>query len=143
MTQIGIVGSGIAGLQLALGLQQHGIAATIYSERTPEQQIARRLPNMVARSGSTRARERSLAVNHWDRPSHDMGRLSICIRGERQIAFSGCMAEPAQAVDMRLYCARLLEDFSARGGRVVIETFHADRLADVATRHELLIVATG
>jgi 2-polyprenyl-6-methoxyphenol hydroxylase-like FAD-dependent oxidoreductase len=35
MASIGIIGSGIAGLQLGLGLQQHGIDATIYSERTP------------------------------------------------------------------------------------------------------------
>jgi hypothetical protein len=61
----------------------------------------------------------------------------------RQIAFSGCMSEPAQAVDMRIYCARLLEDFSARGGRVVIETLQSTQLDEVASRHDLLVVASG
>jgi|KBSMisStandDraft_5_1062788.scaffolds.fasta_scaffold01728_3 2-polyprenyl-6-methoxyphenol hydroxylase-like FAD-dependent oxidoreductase len=143
MANVGIIGSGIAGLQLGLGLQRHGIPSTIYSERTPEQELARRLPNMVARNGQTRARERQLEVNHWEAPERDMVRLSMRIRGMRQIAFSGCMSEPAQAVDMRIYCARLLEDFSARGGRVVIETLQSKQLDEVASRHDVLVVASG
>jgi 2-polyprenyl-6-methoxyphenol hydroxylase-like FAD-dependent oxidoreductase len=38
MTSIGIVGSGIAGLHLGLFLRQHGISATIYADRTPDEQ---------------------------------------------------------------------------------------------------------
>ena len=143
MANIGIVGSGIAGLQLGLGLQQHGIPSTIYSERTPEQQLGRRLPNIVARNGCTRARERQLTVNHWDMPELDLVRLSMRLNGPREVTFSGCMREPAQSVDMRIYCARLLEDFSARGGRVVIETFQSAQLSDVASQHDLLVVASG
>jgi Styrene monooxygenase A putative substrate binding domain len=143
MANVGIIGSGIAGLQLGLGLRQHAITTTIYSERTPEQQLARRLPHMVARNGSTRARERQLQVNHWDTPERDMGRLFMCLRGAREVSFSGCMHEPAQAVDMRIYCARLLQDFSARGGRVVIGTIPSEQLSDVASQHDLLVVASG
>jgi 2-polyprenyl-6-methoxyphenol hydroxylase-like FAD-dependent oxidoreductase len=44
---------------------------------------------------------------------------------------------------MRMYSARLLDDFSARGGRVIIETCQAEQLADVASRHDLLVVASG
>jgi hypothetical protein len=142
MANIGIIGSGIAGLQLGLSLQKHDIAATIYSERTPEQQRTRRLSNMVARNACTRARERELGVNHWDSPTHDMRRLAVSIGGPRPLSFSGRMA-PAQAVDMRIYWGRLLEDFSSRGGRVVIRTFQADQLADVSAQHDLLVVASG
>jgi 2-polyprenyl-6-methoxyphenol hydroxylase-like FAD-dependent oxidoreductase len=143
MADVGIVGSGIAGLQFGLGLLQHGIAATIYSEHTPEQQLTRRLSNIVARNGCTRERERQLAVNHWDKPDRDMVRLSMRIRGVREVAFSGRMCEPAQSVDMRIYCARLLEDFWARGGRVIFETVQARQLDDIASRHDLLVVASG
>jgi hypothetical protein len=143
MAHIGIVGSGIAGLQLGLALQQHGIDATIYSERTPEQLRARQLSNMVARNGCTRDRERELSVNHWDAPSYDMPRLAVNVQGPRPFAFSGRMGAPAHAVDMRLYWAQLLEDFSARGGEVVIRTFHADQLASLASRHDLVAVASG
>src|SRR5262245_23319841 len=143
MAPIGIIGSGIAGLQLGLALQQHGIPATIYSERTPEQQLGRRLSNMVARNACTRARERELGVNHWDAPSHDMVRLSVCLRGPRQLVFSGRMGAPAQAVDMRIYWARLLEDFSTRGGRVIVETLQPEDLDGLASQHDLLVVASG
>ena len=48
MKNIGIVGSGIAGLHLGLFLQKHGVDATIYSDRSPDQIRAGRLPNLVA-----------------------------------------------------------------------------------------------
>jgi hypothetical protein len=142
MANIGIIGSGIAGLQLGLGLQQRGIAATIYSERTPEEQLSRQMSNMVARNGVTRERERRLGVNHWDLPAYDMARLSVRINGT-PIAFSGSMAPPAHSVDMRIYCARLLEDFSTRGGRVVIRAVESNELDNLAARHDLLVVASG
>jgi 2-polyprenyl-6-methoxyphenol hydroxylase-like FAD-dependent oxidoreductase len=142
MAHIGIVGSGVAGLQLALALQQHGIQSTIYSERTPDEYRARQLSNMVARNACTRERERQLGVNHWDDPHYDMGRLNVCVRGQRTIAFSGRMP-PAQAVDLRIYWARLLEDFASRGGRVVMHTVQIDELDDLASRHDLLVVASG
>ena len=64
MTNIGIVGSGIAGLHLALFLQKHGIPATMYSDRTPEQFRASRVPSLVTRFEHTR----ELGVNYWDAP---------------------------------------------------------------------------
>src|SRR5262249_54046279 len=143
MADIGIIGSGIAGLQLGLALEQQGIPATIYAERTPEQLLARQLSNMVARNACTRARERQLDVDYWDNPSYDMVRQSVHIRGARPLAFSGHLGAPAQAVDMRIYWARLLEEFSGRGGRVVIDTVQPDELDGLAARHDLLVVASG
>jgi 2-polyprenyl-6-methoxyphenol hydroxylase-like FAD-dependent oxidoreductase len=143
MKDIGIIGGGVAGLQLALSLQKEGIPATLYAERTPEQQLACRLSNMVARNSRTRGREQRIGVNHWDRPSHDMVRLAMDVRGARRISFSGRMMAPAHAVDMRMYWATLLEDFAARGGTVVIQTVHASDLDQLAARHELIVVASG
>ena len=142
MAEVGIIGSGIAGLHLGLSLLERGIPATIYTEWTPEQQLARRLPNMVARNACTRAREYRLSVNHWDRPSHDMGRLAVRVAGPTPLSFSGGMP-PAQAVDMRIYGARLLDDFSSRGGQVVIGAIQTFELERLATRHQLLVVASG
>lgn len=143
MADIGIIGSGIAGLQLGLALQQHGIPATIYSERTPDQQRARQLSNLVLRNGCTRERERQLGVNHWDSPHHDVGCISMCLRLQRELVFSGRLPSAAHGVDMRLYWGQLLEDFSARGGRVVIRTFQPDELAGLAAQHDLVVVASG
>jgi len=142
MADIGIIGSGIAGLQLGLALQRYGIPATIYSDRTPEQHLARPLPNMVVRNGCTRARERWLGVDHWCDPAHDLARLSVCLRGT-PIAFSGRIPAPANGVDMRIYSARLLDDFSARGGRVIVRRLQAGDLEGLAWQHDLLVVASG
>ena len=143
MARIGIIGSGVAGLQLGLALRQRGMTATIYAERTPEQQLDCQLSNMVARNGCTRERERLLGVNHWDSRLHDMPRLLLSIRGPRTMAFCGSMGAPAQAVDMRIYWARLLEDFSARGGRVIVRTIQAQELDSLAAQYDLLVVASG
>ena len=63
---IGIVGAGIGGLHLALYLQRHGIAATVLTDRAPEQYAASRLMNTVAHHAVTVAREDELGDNHWD-----------------------------------------------------------------------------
>jgi hypothetical protein len=46
-------------------------------------------------------------------------------------------------VDMRIYLARLLEDFAARGGRVAVGTLQSDDLIELSTQHDLLAVAAG
>jgi 2-polyprenyl-6-methoxyphenol hydroxylase-like FAD-dependent oxidoreductase len=65
MKNIAIVGSGIAGLQLGLFLLRHGIDATIYSDKSPDEIRASRLPNLVVRFDHTRGHERALGVEHW------------------------------------------------------------------------------
>ena len=65
---IGIVGAGIAGLHLALYLQKHGVAATLITDRRPEDYRDSRLINTVAHHHVTIAREDYLGVNHWNDP---------------------------------------------------------------------------
>jgi 2-polyprenyl-6-methoxyphenol hydroxylase-like FAD-dependent oxidoreductase len=66
MTSIGIVGTGIAGLHLGLFLRQHDISATLYANRSPDEQRNGRILNNMVRFEHTRSRERALRVNHWD-----------------------------------------------------------------------------
>jgi 2-polyprenyl-6-methoxyphenol hydroxylase-like FAD-dependent oxidoreductase len=143
MTSIGIIGAGVAGLHLGLFLRQHGIQATIYTEKTPEQQFGSRLPAMVARAWHTRERERALGVNHWDCATNEFLHLHISVNGEHPIAFRGTLAHPWIAVDMRIYFGRLLEDFAARGGDVVISEVQGRNLEHISANHDLLVVATG
>jgi hypothetical protein len=143
MTDIGIIGAGVAGLHLGLFLQQRGVAATIYTERTPAEQLGSRLPALVARSGHTRERERLLGVNHWDNGNNEFLKMNFFVGGEQPLAFSGSMEQAFIAVDMRIYCARLLEDFAARGGSVVFRDVHAADLDAISEQHDLLVVATG
>jgi 2-polyprenyl-6-methoxyphenol hydroxylase-like FAD-dependent oxidoreductase len=114
MNNIGIIGAGIAGLHLGLFLRSYGIEATIYTEKTPEQQRAARLSNIVIRNAPTRERERMLGVNHWDSSAPDLMNLTFRIGGARPLTVAGDFERPANIVDMRIYQAQLLEDLRAR-----------------------------
>ena len=115
---IGIVGAGTAGLHLALMLQQRGVDATLYAERTADEVLAGRLANTVAHHHHTRERERELGVNHWDETGPSYGRHWHYFGGEQPLAFPGDFAAPSLAVDYRLYQSRLLQDYEERGGTV-------------------------
>jgi hypothetical protein len=143
MNNIGIVGAGIAGLQLGLLLRSHGIDVTIYTEKTPEQQRAARLANVVIRNAHTRERERILGVNHWDSADTDLIGLTFHVSGARPLKISGDFEQPASIVDMRISQARLLEDFAARGGRVVVGVLQSDDVLRLSTQHDLLTIAAG
>ncbi len=143
MTSVGIVGSGIAGLQLGLFLQQAGVTATIYSDRTPDQIRAGRLPNSVARFEHTQVRERQLGVQMWDFPDFRISSLHFRINEDPPLTFRGDVPWSMSFVDMRIYLAALQEVFAARGGEVVIGSLQAADLVGLAARHDLIAVASG
>src|SRR5215831_18464077 len=103
MKNIGIVGSGIAGLQLGLFLQKHDVDATIYSDRSPEQIRTSRLSNFVVRFDHTRERERALGVDHWEFPDFGLFGVYMHIGVEPPIVWDGALKRPASSVDMRIY----------------------------------------
>lgn len=144
MTNIGIVGAGVAGLQLGLYLRQRGIDATIYAERSAGETLGMRLPSLVARHQHTRERERALGVNFWDGAPHaSFAKVNVDVIGEPSLHFQGTLEQPAIVVDMRIYTARLLEQFSARGGNLVLRAVDAGELDGLAAQHDLLVVCTG
>lgn len=143
MGDIGIVGAGTAGLQLALLLQQHGALPTLYAERTAEDVRGGRLPNTVIHNYRTRARERLLGVNHWDQTGLEIQGHWHYIPGERPLSFPGYFEKPSIGVDYRIYQSTLLEDFENRGGRVVYGAVSVDDVGSLSSRHDLLVVCTG
>lgn len=143
MKNIGIVGSGIAGLHLGLFLQRHGADATIYSDRSPDQIRAGRLSNFVIRFDHTRERERVLGVDHWDFPDFGVFGVHMHIGIEPPIVWTGSFKRPASGVDMRLYQSTLLEDFAARGGKVAVGALQASDVARLSEQHDLMVVASG
>jgi hypothetical protein len=142
MDSIGIVGSGIAAVHLALRLQQHSVPLRLYSDRTPSEIRAGRLPNTVVRFDPTRNCERALGVEHWDSPEIGMFGVHMSITGT-PIAFRGDFSHPASFVDMRIYQAALLDDYTARGGDLQIGTVRPEDLNRIAGRHEVVVVASG
>jgi Styrene monooxygenase A putative substrate binding domain len=144
MTTIGIVGTGIAGLHLALYLQQLGVSATLYADRTPDGLRASRLLNTQGFQGSTRARDASLGLDLLSDPTCLATALHLRVAGEHPIEFTGALVPPSVFIDMRFYIPHLMEIFGARGGTVVVAPpGSADDVARLAERHDLMVVATG
>lgn len=144
MGGIGIVGTGISGLQLALYLQSAGIETTVYAPQSLEQHRSGRLPNCVVRWAPTLDRERELGVFHW--PDNLMTTLHFRVAtfpGEPPVAFSGRLTRPANTTDFRLYLPALYEDYERRGGRVVVGQCPPAELGRLAARHELVVIAAG
>lgn len=141
---IGIVGAGVAGVQLGLLLRQHGVPAVIYTDRSSAQQRAGRLVNVPNYFPHARDRERALGVAHWDEP--DFGTFSVHVRlaaGPQPLAFRGDLERPAHGIDSRLSLPRMLEDFEERGGRVVVRPMSAGDVVRVADEHDLIVVCSG
>ena len=142
MSTFGIVGAGIAGLHLALHLQKQGIEATLYTDRDADEIGAGRLPNTVALMGATRARDVALGTNHWDAPELSTHGMTLRVGGT-PLAFHANMKQPLLFIDMRVYVPRLMADFRARGGRIVVANAGAGDVAALAANHDLMIVAAG
>jgi hypothetical protein len=143
MGDIGIIGAGTAGLQLALLLQRDGVDATLYAERTADELRKGRLPNTVIHNYRTRARDRALGVNHWDETGLDINGHWHYVPGEQPLSFPGYFEGPSLGVDYRLYQSALLEDFENRGGRVIYGAVGVDDIGSLGSEHELLVVCTG
>jgi len=144
MHNIGIVGAGIAGLHLALYLQQNGIDATIITDRTPEDIRGSRLLNTVAHHHTTLERETALGVNHWPDMSqhyhyHDHW-LNI---PETPLHFAGHFEKPSRAVDYRVYLPALMNDFAERGGSIEYRRIEEDDIQPLMDRFDLVVVAVG
>jgi 2-polyprenyl-6-methoxyphenol hydroxylase-like FAD-dependent oxidoreductase len=143
MNSVGIVGSGITGLQLGLFLQQHGIGATIYSEKSPDEIRTGRLFNFVVRFDRTRQRERALGVNHWDFPDFGVASVHMHIGVAPPIVWTGSLKRQASGVDMRIYQSTLLDDFANRGGNVRIGPVAPDDVIRLSGEHDVMVVASG
>jgi hypothetical protein len=139
-TTIGIIGTGISGLHLALRLQQAGMGTTVYAAHAPDVLAAGRPASFMTRFEQTRARERSLGVAHWEAPDHGVFAIQIDVLGQQPLSFVGRPRRPASRVDFRLYPPKLLADYIARGGSTVVGRVDLDRLAD---RHDLIVIAAG
>jgi hypothetical protein len=143
MTNIGIVGAGVAGLQLGLYLLKHGASVTLYTERTGDQIRDGRLLNTVALFDPTRQRDDDLGVNHWQFSDFGMYCVYLRLVAEPGLTFRGDLERPAIFLDMRLYLPTLLQDFEARGGRVVIAALDKDGVQALAGSHDAVVVASG
>ncbi|TVZ06820.1 monooxygenase [Trebonia kvetii] len=141
---IAIVGSGVAGLHLALLLQQQAIPVTLYSDQTAAQLASGRMLNTVAHHNTTVKREEALGVDHWDLAEYGYFCHHHYIGGPQPLSFPGAFGAPSRAIDYRVYLPRLLADFQERGGdfragHLVIP----EEIVRLSEQYDLVVVATG
>ena len=141
---VAIIGSGVAGLHLALLLQKQGIPVTLYSDKTAAQLASGRMMNTVAHHNTTVKREQALGADHWDLAEYGYFCHHHYIGGPQPLSFPGAFGAPSRAIDYRVYLPRLLADFQERGG-----DFRAGRevspeeILRLSELHDLVVVATG
>ena len=92
---IGIIGTGISGLHLALRLRQLGIDATLYADKSPDELRGGPPVNFVTRFASTRAREHELGVTHWAGGEFDNPWMHLRIEDPGGMAFRARLPSPA------------------------------------------------
>lgn len=144
---IGIIGAGVAGLHLALYLQQHDIPVIVYSDQTTQQMASGRIRNTVAHHHTTVAREQALGVDHWEIGQygyfchhHALGSPGP---GIPPLRFPGDFEAPSRGIDYRVYLPRLALDYQERGGDFRVGPVTGADVPALAGRHELIVVATG
>jgi hypothetical protein len=139
---IGIVGSGFAGLHLALMLQQRGVETTLYTDRSA-QQMRNGAPAVLARWASTIAHERELGVNLWDGMGSEFNRFDFFINVQPPMHFPGALETTASFIDPRLYLSSLQQVYVDRGGTVNVGSLNAGDMRVIAEDHDLIVVAAG
>jgi 2-polyprenyl-6-methoxyphenol hydroxylase-like FAD-dependent oxidoreductase len=141
MTSIGIIGSGIAGLQLALQLQLHNFDVTVYTDRSAGQIRTGKLPNTPALFPHSLNRHRALKTHHWEDGTPLKG-FDLSITGS-PIRFDGWLTQPGIFVDPRIYNSTWLDDIEKRGGCIVVGAVTGGDVLRISEKHDLTVVASG
>ena len=140
---VAIVGSGVAGLHLALLLQRQGIPVTLYSDKTAAQLAGGRMLNTVAHHNTTVKREQALGADHWELAEYGYFCHHHYIGGPG-LSFPGAFSAPSRAIDYRVYLPRLLADFESRGGDFRAgQPISPEEIVRLSQGHDLVVVATG
>jgi hypothetical protein len=148
MRRIVVVGAGQAGLVLALGLQKHGYAVTVVTDRDAATIRAGRLISNQCVFDPALRRERALGINFWDGHAPEVLGASFGLAGddggpEPAISWETKFDHPAQSVDQRVKVSDWLTAFAERGGEVRIGKVTPEVLDEYAREFELVLVAAG
>jgi hypothetical protein len=142
-----IVGGGQAGLQLALGLLQHGYEVTVVSNRTPDDIRAGRVMSSQCMFDRALQHERDLGLNFWERECPPVEGIQLAVPAPdgsgKAVDFASRLEGYAQAVDQRIKFPGWMEELERAGGRLAIEEAGVDDLERYAEENDLVVVAAG
>jgi hypothetical protein len=142
-----IVGGGQAGLQLALGLLQHGYEVTVVSNRTPDDIRGGRVMSSQCMFDRALQHERDLGLGFWEDECPTVDGIQLAVPAPdgsgKAIDFASRLDRYAQAVDQRIKFPGWMEELERRGGRLVIEEAGVGDLERYAAENDLVVVAAG
>ncbi|WP_030545108.1 styrene monooxygenase/indole monooxygenase family protein [Streptomyces albus] len=146
MRKILVVGAGQSGLQLALGLQQHGYEVTLMSNRTADEIRSGRVMSTQCMFHTALQHERDLGLNFWESQAPRIEGLGISVAGpdgSRAVDWVGKLDGYAQSVDQRVKMAGWMETFAQRGGQLVIHGAAVSDLDYFARSYDLVLISAG
>ncbi|MCC8365862.1 FAD-binding oxidoreductase [Xenorhabdus sp. PB61.4] len=148
MRRIAIVGGGQAGLPLALGLLDKGYQVTVVTNRTPDDVRNGRVMSSQCMFDSSLQFERKLELNKWEALCPPVEGIGFAVPhpempNAKVIDWSARLDKYAQAVDQRIKMPFWMELFAARGGNLEIRDVGVNELEQLASTHELVILAGG
>ncbi|MGG3574207.1 styrene monooxygenase/indole monooxygenase family protein [Bacillus gobiensis] len=137
--RICIVGSGIAGLQLAYALKED-FEVTVIHHRSPDEIRDGRIMSTQVHFGSTRAREK-----RYQMPKAKVENLleSIHITIGTQKLFIGSLKEAALSVDQRLYYTDCMNDLEKQGVVFHLRRVEKENMETLIEQYDLVIDCTG
>ena len=146
MRKIAIIGGGQSGLQLAFGLHDQGYDVTVVSNRTPDQIRKGRVTSSQFMFHDSLQNERDLNINFWEEDCPDTDGIAFAVPGPdgaRALFWEAKLLAPGQSVDQRLKFSGWMDEFSKRGGKIVIQDAGVNELEEYAKDNDLVIVASG
>lgn len=145
MRRILVVGAGQSGLQLALGLQQHGYDVTVMSARTADEIEHGNVMSTQFQFHNALQLERDLGINFWDDRAPQVPYTHLVVGGDEAplIDWVGAWRRPGADIDQRVKMSHWLRLFEERGGNLIIHSVTVSDLDKLASMYDLVIVAAG
>src|ERR1041385_4571176 len=146
MRRIVIIGAGQSGLQLALGLLQNGYEVTVVSNRTPTQIRDGRVTSSQFMFHDSLQNERDLGINFWEKECPKTEGIAFTIPGPNKtkaLFWEAKLDHFGQSVDQRVKFSGWMEEFTKRGGNLVIKDADRQDVDTYAQSHDLVLVAAG
>ncbi len=147
MKKIAIIGAGQSSLLLGIGLLKYNYDVTVFSERTAEDILSGRITSSQVIFNTALNIEKKYSLNYWDNYCPEINYVSFSLASElglpRETHWAGKLESPAQSVDQRLKYHAWINNFISKGGTFYAQPVGLKELDEIASEHDLTIVATG
>lgn len=144
--RIAVVGAGQAGCQLALGLCRNGYAVTLVNDRSADDIRQSAVMSAQCMFETAVEAEQAMGLAFWDEDCPKISRVSMGIVDhpeDQSLAWDAPLDSPALSVDQRLKLPRWIDEFVRAGGDFRVCKVNTQDLENLATTHDLVVVATG